>query len=49
LKRTPRRTRKMPESKVVDAWALLAWLRDEQPSAFGVPDRKPTMGMSNSP
>jgi uncharacterized protein with PIN domain len=24
---------KMPDSKVVDAWALLAWLRDEQPAA----------------
>jgi uncharacterized protein len=23
----------MPDSKVVDAWALLAWLRDEQPAA----------------
>ena len=23
----------MPESKVVDAWALLAWIRDEQPAA----------------
>lgn len=23
----------MPESKVVDAWALLAWVRDEQPAA----------------
>lgn len=23
----------MPDSKVVDAWALLAWVRDEQPAA----------------
>lgn len=23
----------MPGSKVVDAWALLAWLREEQPAA----------------
>ena len=23
----------MPESKVVDGWALLAWVRDEQPAA----------------
>jgi predicted nucleic acid-binding protein len=26
----------MPDSKVVDAWALLAWLRDEQPAADSV-------------
>ncbi|MGO9260931.1 MAG: PIN domain-containing protein [Bryobacteraceae bacterium] len=25
--------RTMPNSKVVDAWALLAWVRDEQPAA----------------
>jgi predicted nucleic acid-binding protein len=23
----------MPSSKIVDSWALLAWLRDEQPAA----------------
>lgn len=28
----------MPESKVIDAWALLAWLRDEQPAANHVRD-----------
>lgn len=28
----------MPDSKVVDAWALLAWLRDEQPAADHVGD-----------
>lgn len=28
----------MPDSKVVDAWALLAWLRDEQPAASHVRD-----------
>src|ERR1700733_1910321 len=28
----------MPESKVVDAWALLAWMRDEQPAADHVRD-----------
>jgi predicted nucleic acid-binding protein len=26
----------MPHSKVLDAWALLAWLRDEQPAADSV-------------
>lgn len=26
----------MPDSKVVDAWALLAWLRDERPAADSV-------------
>src|SRR5258708_2472329 len=26
----------MPHSKVVDAWALLAWLRDERPAADSV-------------
>jgi hypothetical protein len=26
----------MPDSKIVDAWALLAWLRDEQPAADSV-------------
>jgi len=29
----------MPDSKVVDAWALLAWMRDEQPAANHVRDR----------
>jgi uncharacterized protein len=28
----------MPDSKVVDAWALLAWLRNEQPAAGRVRD-----------
>ena|SRR2546429_4247302 len=28
----------MPASKVVDAWALLAWVRDEQPAAGHVRD-----------
>lgn len=28
----------MPDSKVVDAWALLAWIRDEQPAADHVRD-----------
>jgi predicted nucleic acid-binding protein len=28
----------MPDSKVVDAWALLAWMRDEQPAANYVRD-----------
>ena len=28
----------MPNFKVVDAWALLAWLRDEQPAANHVRD-----------
>jgi predicted nucleic acid-binding protein len=28
----------MPESKVVDAWALLAWLRNELPAASRVRD-----------
>src|ERR1039458_507686 len=28
----------MPDFKVVDAWALLAWLRDEQPAANHVRD-----------
>jgi hypothetical protein len=28
----------MPDSKVVDAWALLAWIRDEQPAANHVRD-----------
>jgi uncharacterized protein with PIN domain len=27
-----------PDSKVVDAWALLAWVRDEQPAANHVMD-----------
>ncbi len=26
----------MPESKIVDAWALFAWLRDQQPAADSV-------------
>ena len=28
----------MPDSKVVDAWALLAWIRNEQPAADQVRD-----------
>jgi predicted nucleic acid-binding protein len=28
----------MPDSKVVDAWALLAWIRNEQPAADHVRD-----------
>jgi predicted nucleic acid-binding protein len=28
----------MPGSKVIDAWALLAWVRDEQPAAESVRD-----------
>ena len=28
----------MPDSKVVDAWALLAWVRNEQPAADHILD-----------
>ena len=32
----PNSPEKMPHSKVVDSWALLAWLRDEHPAADSV-------------
>ena len=32
----PNSTEKMAGSKVIDAWALLAWVRNEQPAAESV-------------